>query len=211
MVIDLKKCVSCYACAIACKQEHFLPPGMFWSRLLVAETGEYPRVRKLTYPILCNHCRKAVCVNVCPTGASSRREDGIVTIDPDACVGCQYCVLACPYQQRTYHEGNVKEYFPGQGLTAAEVIGREIRPLDPGTVVKCKFCRVRVDEGIKKGLIPGIDREATPACVNICMVKARHFGDLNDPESNVSVLVRERNGHALRPELDTEPSVFYIE
>ncbi len=211
MVIDLKKCVSCYACMIACKQEHFLPPGMFWNRLLVTETGEYPRVRKATCPVLCNHCKKAVCVDVCPTGASSRREDGIVTIDADACVGCQYCVLACPYQQRTYYGNSKKEYFPGQGLTEMETIGKEIYPLQAGTVVKCTFCKERIDAGTKRGLKPGVDREATPACVITCMVKARHFGDFDDPESNVSMLVRERNGHPLRPELGTEPSVYYVE
>jgi phenylacetyl-CoA:acceptor oxidoreductase 27-kDa subunit len=211
MVIDLKKCVSCYACMIACKQEHFLPPNVFWSRLLVTETGEYPRVRKVTYPILCNHCKEAVCVDVCPSGASTRRDDGIVTINPDTCVGCQYCVLACPYQQRTYHKDNKKDYFPGQGKTEMEALGQKIYPLQPGTVVKCNFCKERIDEGIKKGLKPGVDREATPACVNTCMTKARHFGDLNDPESNVSVLIQERNGHPLHPEFGTDPSVFYIE
>jgi phenylacetyl-CoA:acceptor oxidoreductase subunit 1 len=211
MVIDLKRCVSCYACMIACKQEHFLPPGVFWSRLLVSETGRYPRVRKVTFPVLCNHCEKPICVKVCPTGASARREDGIVTIAADTCVGCGYCVLACPYQQRTYLEDNSKEYFPGQGLTDLEVMGRKLYPLEPGTVIKCNFCFERIDEGRRKGLKPGVDREATPACVNICMVKARHFGDLNDPESNVSILIRERNGHPLHPEFGTEPSVYYVE
>ncbi len=211
MVIDLKKCVSCYACMIACKQEHFLPPGVFWNRLLVTETGEYPRVRKVTYPVLCNHCKEAVCVDVCPTGASARRLDGIVTIDAKTCVGCQYCVLACPYQQRTYYGDDRKEYFPGQGKTEMEVIGQKIYPLEPGTVVKCNFCKERVDGGVERGLKPGKDREATPACVITCMVKARHFGDLDDPESNVSILVRERNGRPLRPELGTEPSVYYVE
>jgi phenylacetyl-CoA:acceptor oxidoreductase subunit 1 len=196
---------------IACKQEHFLPPGVFWNRLLITETGEYPRVRKVTYPILCNHCKEAVCVDVCPTGASSRRADGIVTIDADTCVGCQYCVVACPYQQRTYYGDNTKEYFPGQGKTEIENIGETLYPLEPGTVIKCTFCQERIDEGLKKGLKPGVDREATPACVNICQVKARHFGDLNDPESNVTVLIRERMGRPLRPELGTEPSVYYVE
>ena len=211
MVIDLKKCVTCYACQIACKQEHFLPPEMFWGRLLVTETGEYPRVKKVTYPILCNHCKEAVCVDVCPTGASTKREDGIVTIDADTCVGCQYCVLACPYQQRTYFENNKKEYFPGQGKTQLEKAGETLYPLQEGTVVKCNFCRERIDEGISKGLKPGIDREATPACVNICMVKARHFGDLDDPESNVSLLINKRNGKPLHPELGTQPSVYYVD
>jgi phenylacetyl-CoA:acceptor oxidoreductase 27-kDa subunit len=211
MVIDLKKCVSCYACNIACKQEYFLPPGVFWNRLLVTEIGEYPRVKKITYPLLCNHCKKPICVDVCPTEASIQREDGIITIDADKCVGCQYCVLACPYQQRTYLENNDKEYFPGQGKTELELFGEYYKPLPAGTVIKCDFCQEKVDEGLKNGLKPGVDRDATPACVNTCMVKARHFGDLDDPESNVSKLLRERKGRQLRPDLDTDPSVYYID
>jgi phenylacetyl-CoA:acceptor oxidoreductase subunit 1 len=211
MVLDLKKCVNCYACMIACKQEHFLPPGVYWNRLLVSETGEYPRVTKLVYPLLCNHCQEAACVDVCPTGASTRREDGIVTIDPDECVGCGYCVIACPYQQRTMYADDNKEFFPGQGHTELEVIGQTLYPLQPGTVVKCNFCMERIDNGMKQGLKPGIDREATPACVNACMVKARHFGDLHDPDSEVSMLIRARKGYPLHPEWGTEPSVYYVD
>jgi len=211
MVIDLKKCISCYACMVACKQEHFIPPGVFWNRLLISEAGEYPRVKKMVYPILCNHCKKPVCVDVCPTGASKQREDGIVTIDSQECTGCQYCVLTCPYQQRTYLADTSKEYFPGQGLTKFEIIGQNLNPHEEGTVSKCNFCKDRIDEGMKNGLQPGIDRNATPACVNICMVKARHFGDLDDPNSNVSILIRVRNGYRLRTEWGTEPSVYYID
>ena len=211
MVIDLKRCVSCYACMIACKQEHFLPPGVFWSRLLVTETGKYPRVRKVTFPVLCNHCEEPTCVKVCPTGASARREDGIVTVDSETCAGCGYCVLACSYQQRTHLKEKNREYFPGQGLTELEALGQSLYPHEVGTATKCNFCLERIDKGIEKGLKPGVDREATPACVNMCMVKARHFGDLEDPESTVSVLIRERKGRPLRPELGTKPSVYYID
>jgi phenylacetyl-CoA:acceptor oxidoreductase 27-kDa subunit len=211
MVIDLKKCVHCYACMIACKQEHFLPPNVFWSRLLTSETGEYPQVVKIVYPVLCNHCKDAICVNVCPSAATTRRQDGIVTVDPDKCSGCQYCVVACPYQQRTFYDDDRKEYFPGQGLTELEIIGRELYPLQKGTVIKCNFCQERIDAGLKRGLKPGIDRDATPACVNTCMANARHFGDLDDPDSQVSILVRSRKGHQLHPEWGTDPSVYYID
>ncbi|MBN1367633.1 MAG: 4Fe-4S dicluster domain-containing protein [Dehalococcoidales bacterium] len=211
MVIDIKKCVHCYSCMIACKQEHFLPPGVFWSRLVIGESGEYPQVRKIVYPVLCNQCREAACVDVCPSGASSIRDDGIVTIDPDKCTGCQYCVIACPYQQRTFFEDDNKEYFPGQGKTELEIIGRQLYPMQTKTVIKCDFCKERIDAGLKKGLKPGVDREATPACVNACMVKARHFGDLDDPDSEVSMLVRGRKGYQLHPEWGTEPNVYYID
>ncbi|MBN1366546.1 MAG: 4Fe-4S dicluster domain-containing protein [Dehalococcoidales bacterium] len=211
MVIDLKKCVHCYACMIACKQEHFLPPDTFWSRLVISESGEYPRVRKLVYPILCNQCKTAPCVDVCPSGASFIRDDGIVDIDADKCTGCQYCVIACPYQQRTFYTGDKKEYFPGQGKTKLESIGRELYPLQPATVIKCNFCKERIDSGLQRNLKPGKDPEATPACVNICMVKARHFGDLSDPESEVSRLIESRKGYQLHSEWETDPAVYYID
>lgn len=210
MVIDLQKCVACYSCQVSCKQEHFLPPGIFWGRVVVGETGKYPNVTKQIYPVLCNHCTEAACVKVCPTGATSKREDGIVVIDHDKCVGCRYCVIACPYQQRTFYADGKKEYFPGQGFTELELIGRELYPLQPGTVVKCNFCAERIDEGLKKGLKPGLDREATPACVIACPPKARYFGDLDDPSSEVSVLIRQRKAVPLHPEYGTEPNVYYI-
>ena len=210
MVINLNKCIGCYACMLACKQEHYLPPNMFWSRVLISELGKFPTVRKQIYPILCNHCREAACVSVCPTGASMKRDDGIVVIDSDKCVGCRYCVMACPYQQRAFYGDDKKQYFPGQKITEWESLGRELYPLQKGTVVKCTFCVERIDEGLKKGLKPGVDREATPACVIACPAKARYFGDLDDPESEVSKLVNNRKAFQLKPEYGTDPSVFYI-
>lgn len=211
MVIDLKKCVTCYACILACKQEHFLPPNIFRSRLLVGEKGKYPNAKKFTYPIQCNQCDEAICIEACPTGATYKREDGIIAVDPDKCTGCQHCVMLCPYQQRTCYYGEQKEYFPGQGSTELETIGEKLYPHQEGIIVKCDLCSERIDAGISRGLKPGIDREATPACVNICMCKARVFGDLEDPESNVSRLIRERNGYCLHPEFSTRPSIYYID
>ena len=212
MAIDLKKCVGCYACQVACKQEHFLPTGIFWSRVVQGESGKYPAVIKLVYPVLCNHCSEAPCVEVCPTGASTIREDGIVEIDGNKCVGCKYCVVACPYQNRSFYssDDDKREFWPGQGFTELEIIGKELYPLEPDTIVKCTFCAERIDEGLNDGLIPGVDREATPACVNACPAKARYFGNLDDPDSEVSMLIREKRGVGLHPEYETDPSVFYI-
>ena len=210
MVIDLRKCVGCYACMVSCKQDHFLPPNIFWNRLVVGETGKYPTVTKQLYPVLCNHCDEAACVKACPTGATSKREDGLVSINYDECVGCRYCLIACPYQQRTYYSNGKKEYFPGQGLTELELIGQELYPLQPGTVVKCNFCMERIDQGLAKGLIPGADREATPVCVNACPPKARTFGDLDDPDSEISTLIKHRKGQQLHTEYGTDPSVYYV-
>jgi len=209
MVIDLKKCAGCYACQVACKQVHFLPPGMFWCRVLVGETGKYPEVRRHTYPVLCNHCKEAACVEVCPTEATTKRDDGVVLINQDKCMGCRYCLVVCPYQARSFY-GDGREYFPGQGLTPLEVIGRQLYPLQSGTVVKCNFCVERIDSGLERGLKPGVDREATPVCVNACPARARYFGDLDDSESEVSRLIREKKGEQLQPQFETDPSVYYL-
>jgi len=209
MVIDLKKCVGCYACTVACKEEHFLPPGIFWNRVLMTHKGQYPAVKKEILPILCNHCKEAPCVEVCPTGASHRREDGIVLVDSDICVGCTACVIACPYQHRSYFKAYTP-YFKGEGYTPPEDLGRRLYPLEEGTAVKCTFCVERIEEGKKKGLKPGIDPAATPACVNTCPATARFFGDLDDPDSEVSRLILEKRGAPLAPEFETEPSVYYL-
>lgn len=211
MVIDTKRCVSCYACVLACKQEHFLPPNIFRNRLLIGEKGEYPKAKKFVYPIQCNHCDDAVCVKVCPTRATFKRDDGIVVVDTARCTGCQHCITACPYQQRTVSYGEQKEYFPGQGQTPLEKIGEMLYPHPDGTMVKCQFCEERIDAGLRKGLKPGVDQEATPACVNICMCHARTFGDLDDPNSEVSTLIRERNAYTLHPEFNTRPAIYYID
>jgi phenylacetyl-CoA:acceptor oxidoreductase 27-kDa subunit len=211
MVIDMRRCIGCYSCTIACRQEHFVPRDMYFNRVLVTETGKFPTAQKIIMPVQCNHCKEAACVKVCPTGASHQREDGLVLVDSEKCVGCNYCVVACPYQQRTPYEDPKSEYFPGKGLTPYEILGKQLFPYQAGTVLKCTFCVERLDEGIKKGLKPGIDRDATPACAITCPTKTRIFGDLDDPTSEVSLLILEKKGKQLHPEFGTEPSVYYVE
>ncbi len=190
MVIDLKKCIGCYGCMIACKQEHFLPPNMFWTRLLVSEEGEYPQVIGNVYPVLCNHCANPACVRVCPTKATYRRPDGIVMMDYHRCIGCRYCMAACPYGARSF---NWKD--PRTGL-------RQIDPGYPtrtkGVVEKCNFC----DERLAKGLLP--------ACVEACTEKALVFGDLNDPAAPLRKVLEGRTALQRKPGLGTKPKVFYL-
>jgi len=209
MVIDTNKCVGCYGCVVSCKSEHFLPPDIFWGRVLISETGELPTVTKQIFPVLCNHCEEAKCVEVCPTGATEKREDGIVWVDSDKCAGCRYCLIACPYQVRVF-VSNEQEYFPGQGRTKYEEIGKKLYPHQTGVVSKCNFCMERIDSGREKGLVPGKDEEATPVCVISCPAKARYFGDLEDPESEVSVLIKVKRAIPWHKEHGTSPSVFYI-
>ena len=211
MVIDVQRCIACWACSISCKAANFLPGDVVWNRLIIGESGNYPVVKKEIYPVLCNHCEDAPCAKVCPTKATTRREeDGVVTIDYDKCIGCRYCMIACPYQSRTYYEDDTEEYFPGQGLTPYETLSRKIRPFQKGTVVKCNLCIERIEEGLKKGLKPGVDRESTPVCVINCPTKARTFGDLEDPTSEVLRLIKERGGRPFHQEFGTGPSVYYV-
>jgi len=209
MVIDLNRCVGCYSCVAKCKQEHFLPPAMTWSKLLVCETGSYPSAVKHAYPVLCNHCKEPACIEACPTGATQKREDGIVWVDAKKCIGCKFCVTACPYRIRTFYSDR-KDYFPGQGPTDYERLAEKLYPMKNDTVVKCDFCVERIDEGVKKGLAPGVDRDATPACVNICPAEARYFGNLDDPSSEVSRLIKQKTAVQLHPGFGTDPSVYYV-
>ena len=157
--------------------------------------------------MLCNHCREAACVKVCPSGATKQREDGLVIVDYSQCIGCRYCMMACPYGARYFYDRE-RPLFPGHGLTPYEEIG--YRQYQTGVAMKCDFCRERIDRGLNQGLKPGIDREATPACVNSCIGKSRHFGDLDDPDSEVSRLMRTRQGRQLHSEFGTEPGVYYL-
>jgi Fe-S-cluster-containing dehydrogenase component len=209
MMINLAKCVGCYSCVVKCRQEHFLPRDVLWGRLLIGESGSFPTAIKHVYPVLCNHCKEAKCVDACPAQATKKREDGIVSVDADKCVGCRYCVMACPYQVRTYL-AEEQELFPGQGLTEFEKLGKKIYPHQVGTVLKCNFCMERIDSGLQRGLKPGVDREATPACVITCPAHARHFGDLDDQGSEISVLMRKWRPVQLHAEFGTDPSVYYV-
>ncbi len=211
MVVNLIKCTRCHACVAACRIEHFLPMGMNWPRLIAWET-DVPGEELTTIPVRCNQCKEAPCVEVCPAEATKKREDGIVYVDNDICVGCRYCIIACPYQNRTFLSRDKDTgYFPGYSRTRFEKAGRKIYPHTVGTTEKCDFCMERIDAGLAKGLVPGKDREATPACVNTCQARALTFGDLDDPESEISKLIKEKNAFQLHPEYGTEPSVYYID
>jgi phenylacetyl-CoA:acceptor oxidoreductase 27-kDa subunit len=212
MVINLSKCVRCHACVAACRIEHFLPLHVTWPRLIAYEQINNNEIDVTTIPVRCNQCEDAPCVEVCPTKATIKRDDGIVTIDQDKCVGCRYCIIACPYQNRIFVSKDKNPgYFPGYKATSFEKKGKQIYPHVNGTVEKCNFCAERIDAGLAKGLKPGVDREATPACVNTCPARAMTFGDLDDPESEVSKLIKKHDAFQLRPEYETNPSVYYID
>ncbi len=207
MVIDLLKCIGCYGCQMSCKAENATPPGVTLARVEVTEVGTYPNVTRVNLPLLCMQCSNPPCEKVCPTKATQQREDGIVWIDEDKCIGCKYCMIACPYGARYFVEDK-RGYFGDQRLTPYEETG--YREHKTGVVMKCDYCRHRIDAGLAQGLTPGVDREATPACVINCMAKARYFGDLDDPNSEVAQLVARAQAFQLNPEFGTDPNTHYL-
>jgi Fe-S-cluster-containing dehydrogenase component len=154
----------------------------------------------------CMQCEHAPCVEVCPVGASYYRDDGIVMMDYDKCIGCRYCEVACPYQARSFNW----EVFDGENPAVPEWGTPEVERRPRGVPEKCAFCYQRIDRGLSLGLRPGIDADATPACVVACPTGARYFGDLNDPESNVSKILRDHPSYRLRDELGTKCRVYYL-
>jgi len=212
MAIDVRRCVGCKACTIACKQENKTPSGVSYT-VVISEPLEGSGTDKpipMTKP--CFHCENPACVPVCPVGATFKREvDGIVAMDYDRCIGCRYCITACPYGARFFDFG---ERYHGEKNLAEDVVSpeygqyrmREIGESPIGNVRKCQFCMHLQDEEGQYSQAEG----RWPACAKTCTGKAIHFGDLMDPNSEVSKLLYARNAITLKPELGTNPSVYYL-
>jgi molybdopterin-containing oxidoreductase family iron-sulfur binding subunit len=192
MLIDTNKCANgCTACIDACNEEN----GIVSNGRPASDTQYIRKVtlkdkatgHEISLPLMCQHCKTAPCADVCPTGASFVRADGIALVDKHICIGCRYCMMACPYKARSFVHEDVKN----QKLTA---------PRGKGTVESCTMCVTRVDKG-------GI-----PACVEACTAEnhnAMIFGDLNDPNSLISVELKKHGGKQLRPDLALNTGVRY--
>ncbi len=173
MVVDLRKCIGCQACTVACHMENEVPIGEFRTIVSNYEIKTGDKTRNVVLPRLCNHCEDPPCIPVCPVQATFQRADGVVVVDNTRCIGCAYCVQACPYDARF------------------------INP-ETNTADKCTFCVHRLEAGL------------LPACVETCVGGARIFGDLKDPQSQVSQLIAKLPTDGLRPEMKTRPQVYYI-
>ena len=174
LVIDLDRCSGCDSCIVACKLENNIDLGNYWNQVIaVGPTGTHPDIEQYWLPVQCQQCENAACVHVCPTGASYRDEKtGVVLIDKAKCIGCQYCMMACPYGVRSF---NQKEKV----------------------VEKCTLCKERTDRG------------DIPMCVRVCPGRARVYGALDDPESEISKVVRENHAYQLLEEFGTRPQLRY--
>jgi phenylacetyl-CoA:acceptor oxidoreductase subunit 1 len=207
MVADLRRCVGCQTCTAACKENNGTPVGVQWRRVLDIEAGEYPDVSRIFLPTGCNHCDKPPCMEVCPSTATAKRADGLVTIDSELCIGCSYCIMACPYDAR-FKVDDLQYSYDGQ---ATEADRARSNPAEfDGVVSKCTFCIDRIDAGLAKGLVPGRDMEATPACVQGCISGALRFGDLDDPDSDVSKLIKNNKYFRQHEEEGTGPGFYYL-
>jgi len=203
MVIDQSKCTGCNYCTLACRAHNDVSPDISWNE--VTQMGEV-NGHIVYLPRPCMHCEHAPCVEVCPVGASYYRDDGIVMMDYDKCIGCRYCMVACPYNARSFNW----ESFEGKNPAVPEWGSPEVERRPRGVPEKCSFCYQRIDRGISLGLIPGQDPDATPACCVACPTGARIFGDLNDPNSNVNQTLRQHPSYRLRENLGTAARVYYI-
>ncbi|MFQ5917815.1 MAG: 4Fe-4S dicluster domain-containing protein [Candidatus Binatia bacterium] len=213
-IVDLRRCIGCRACTVACKAEFGVPLGAFRAAVYEEVNGKFPNSEKHFLPRLCNQCEGSKeegippCVKICPEypkgrkkfitaegktiryryGATYKRPDGLILWDNTLCIGCGKCIDKCPYGARAWD----KSLMSGKDTTK-------------NAITKCTLCQHRIDKGV------------VPACVNACQAKARIFGDLNDPESEVSKLAKEfglvdkRNETTLLPAENTVPMCFYID
>lgn len=209
MALDLDKCIGCRRCEYACVMENntMRNAGMEWIHVIEYDreglqdleggTADYrvaPKKGKVYVPIACMHCEHPPCVYVCPVKATWKEPDGIVVIDYDKCIGCKYCVVACPYGARRFNlmkpSINPLELNPNM-----HILGNLIRPVH--VAEKCTWCIQRTRDG------------GVPACVEACPVGARTFGDLNEPDSPIRKLMERYDFFVLKPEAGTKPKFFY--
>lgn len=217
LVIDLDRCFGCRSCVVACENENFVQPGNYWNFVVEYERGKYPAVERTYVPMNCMHCEDPPCVPACPVNAISKNDGGVVLIDYDKCEGKRYCIAACPYGV-IHYIGEEKHLYPEDNPdgepTPYEQLPDEVRhPLHrkkPGIAEKCTLCWHRIEEALDKGKKPGSDYDSSPACVPVCPGNARFFGDLDDPDSEVSKLITRKKAIQLKKEYGTRPQVYYV-
>lgn len=216
MAIDLRKCIGCHACTISCVAENKLPPGVVYRPVLDEEVGTYPNVTRKFLPRPCMQCDNPPCTDVCPVNATEKGPDGVVTIDYKQCIGCRYCITACPYGARTFDFGEAyDDTTPASSLAVlgqeragamerspmfeyGKAVPRHGEESPIGNARKCHFCLHRLAEGM------------LPSCVTSCVGRATLFGDASDPESLVAKLQTAPNATLLKEDLGTAPRVIYL-
>lgn len=218
MVIDLDKCTGCGACQVACKMENNVPAVapeeaakdrvMFWMDMITSYEGEFPNVQVKRMPKPCFHCDNPPCTKVCPVRATYRNDEGLVAQIYSRCIGCRYCMAACPFTSKVYNWYDQPVFNEHHAVLNPDVSARMA-----GVVEKCSFCAHRLikvkeraameDRGIR-------DNEYMPACAEICPADAISFGDLDDKTSKVYKLSRSYRASRIMDDLGVEPKVYYL-
>ena len=200
IIINRGRCIGWQTCTNACKMQNNVPMGMLWNRVVVEgavnvddAAGVYPDLTGNYLPVACQHCENPPCLKVCPTGATCKDELGRVEIDYEKCIGCRMCMAACPYNARVFN-WNEPVRDPDFNYGDKDV---PVRPR--GVAEKCTLCKERTDRGQE------------PMCVACCPTDARVFGDLDDPNSEVSMLVRQQDAYVLLEDKGTRPQVRYFD
>ena len=200
-VIDTKRCIGCHSCLVACRFENNVPSNVWWNRILTdggdridIPEGSFPNVSLAYTPVACQHCEDPACVKVCPVGATYKDpETGVVRQDYEKCIGCRMCMSACPYNGVRSFNWEEPAYHVDVAFGDAAVPKHQEH-----TVEKCTMCWHRITKGEE------------PACIKTCPERARHWGDLDDPDSEVAKLIASREYKQLLPEEGTRPSVYYL-
>ena len=200
IAINLERCVGCNTCANACKMQNNIPMNMLYIRVETdgvdtadGAQGTYPDLSRTYIPVACQHCENPACLKVCPVGATYKDDMGRVEIHYDKCIGCRMCLAACPYTGVRSFNWEEPKYPVDHAVGDADVPKHQKH-----VVEKCTFCYQR------------LAREEVPACMELCPARARHFGDFDDPDSEVSKLVKERSYEQLLASEGTKPSVYYL-
>ena len=217
-VIDTKRCMGCRSCVAACHVENHLTPDSPWNVMMEYEVGRYPNVGRQFTTMNCMHCEAPACKAVCDAigvKAISKNEFGVVLIDYDKCIGCKYCVATCPYGVPQFN-AELQHLYPGKPLTAPE--NPQMGQIHPthlkkvNTVQKCTFCWHKLEKAIANGETELIGKvpEYTPSCDLVCPVQARVFGDIDDPNSEVSQWIGNKKASQIKQEFGTRPQVYYV-
>ncbi|MBI3004411.1 MAG: 4Fe-4S dicluster domain-containing protein [Ignavibacteriales bacterium] len=217
MVIDLDRCTGCGACNVACKMENNVPivdpdeaqngRAMFWMDMVATYEGEFPHTEAKHVPKPCFHCDDPPCTKVCPVGATYRNPEGLVGQIYHRCIGCRYCMAACPFTAKVYN------WYDPKWIDGAQVANPDVSQRMVGVVEKCSFCAHRLQKVKETADVEGREiqeNEYVPACMENCPADAIVFGDIDNRNSKVSRLSRSYRVFRYMDDLGVKPKVYYL-
>ena len=217
-LIDQKRCMGCRACLAVCATENHFTPDAPWNVMVEYEVGTYPKVKKVYNTMGCMHCEQPSCKAACDSvgaKAISKNAFGVVLIDYDKCIGCGYCAAVCPYGVPQLN-AQIAPLAPGKEKLGAENIAYADRHpthrKKSRVAEKCTFCSHKLEQAVADGKVDriGKDQAYTPSCDLVCPTQARMFGDLDDPNSDISKRIKATGAKQLKTKFGTSPQVYYV-